>query len=112
MHERKALMADLSDGFIALPGGLGTLEELAEITTWAQLGLHRKPVGVLDVPAEGGTGFYSLLLAFIDHLVAEDFASESSRRLILQANEPRALLDKLLAWKPAHTIQWRSAGER
>jgi uncharacterized protein (TIGR00730 family) len=112
MHERKALMADLSDGFIALPGGLGTLEELAEITTWAQLGLHRKPVGVLDVPAADGAGFYSLLLAFIDHMVAEGFVSESSRRLILQANEPRALLDQLIAWRPAQTIKWRSAGER
>jgi uncharacterized protein (TIGR00730 family) len=112
MHERKALMADLSDGFIALPGGLGTLEELAEITTWAQLGLHSKPVGVLDVPTAEGAGFYSLLLDFIDHMVAEGFVSEASRRLILRADEPRALLAELTAWEPPQTIKWRSAGER
>jgi uncharacterized protein (TIGR00730 family) len=112
MHERKALMADLSDGFIALPGGLGTLEELAEITTWAQLGLHDKPVGVLDVPTAEGAGFYSLLLDFIDHMVAEGFVSEASRRLILRSDEPRALLDELNAWEPSQIVKWRSAGER
>jgi uncharacterized protein (TIGR00730 family) len=112
MHERKALMADLADGFVALPGGLGTLEELAEITTWAQLGLHHKPVGVLDVPTSEGTGFYSLLLAFIDHMVAEGFVSAANRRLLVQASTPAELLDKLRSWQPVQTARWTSAGER
>ena len=112
MHERKALMADLSDGFIALPGGFGTLEELAEITTWAQLGLHRKPVGVLDIPSAEGTGFYALLLAFIDHMVAERFVSETNRALILQASTPAELLDLFLAWKPIPITRWGSGSER
>lgn len=112
MHERKALMADLSDGFVALPGGLGTLEELAEITTWAQLGLHHKPVGLLDVSADGGPGFYSLLLGFIDHMVAEGFVTEANRGLLVTASDSAELLEKLLAWRPAHTEMWTSGTER
>jgi uncharacterized protein (TIGR00730 family) len=112
MHERKALMADLSDGFIALPGGFGTLEELAEITTWAQLGLHRKPVGVLDIPTAEGSGFYSLLLAFIDHMAAEGFVSETNRKLIVQASNVPELLDTLLAWQPTPTPKWGSGSDR
>jgi hypothetical protein len=108
MHERKALMADLSEGFVALPGGLGTLEELAEITTWAQLGLHRKPVGVLDVAASDGVGFYSLLLGFIDHMVAEGFVTEANRRLLVTAATAGELLDKLLTWQPPQTTKWNS----
>src|SRR5690606_23868839 len=76
MHERKALMADLSDGFVALPGGLGTLEELMEVWTWAQLGIHRRPVGLLNVD-----GYYDGLLTFVDHAVAEGFVREGHRAL-------------------------------
>jgi uncharacterized protein (TIGR00730 family) len=112
MHERKALMADLSDGFVALPGGLGTLEELAEITTWAQLGLHHKPVGVLDVPTAEGAGFYSLLLDFVDHMVAEGFAAPANRALIVQAETPGELFDKLLAWRPLDTVRWGKGADR
>ncbi|MCW2546613.1 MAG: hypothetical protein JWN96_1073 [Mycobacterium sp.] len=108
MHERKALMADLSEGFVALPGGLGTLEELAEITTWAQLGLHRKPVGVLDVAGRDGVGFYALLLGFIDHMVAEGFVTEANRRLLVTAATAGELLDKLLTWQPPKTTKWNS----
>ena len=80
MHERKALMADLADGFVALPGGLGTLEELAEILTWSQLGLQSKPCGLLDVD-----GFFDPLLAFLDHTVTERFVSTEHRALVLAA---------------------------
>ncbi|HZQ78383.1 MAG TPA: TIGR00730 family Rossman fold protein [Acidimicrobiia bacterium] len=93
MHERKALMYELSDGFAALPGGLGTLEELFEITTWSQLGLHAKPTGLLDVG-----GFYAPLVAFLDQLVSEGFVSERHRRLLRVAAEPVALLRRLAAF--------------
>ena len=93
MHERKALMYELSDGFVALPGGLGTLEELFEITTWSQLGLHAKPTGLLDV-----SGFYAPLVEFLDRLVTEGFVSERHRRLLRVAAEPEALLDRLAAF--------------
>lgn len=95
MHERKATMAELSDAFIALPGGLGTLEELAEILTWAQLGLHRKPVGVLD-----RSGFYDPLLAFLDHAVAEGFVRPHHRDLLLAGRAPGPLLEVIAAWRP------------
>src|SRR5258705_2094769 len=87
MHERKAQMYELSDGFAALPGGLGTLEELFEITTWSQLGLHAKPTGLLDVG-----GFYSPLVGFLDQLVTDGFVSESHRRLLRVAADPTDLL--------------------
>ena len=95
MHERKALMADLADGFVALPGGLGTLEELAEILTWSQLGLQSKPCGLLDVE-----GFFDPLLAFLDHTVTERFVSNEHRALVLAADRPDALLDLLAGWRP------------
>jgi hypothetical protein len=95
MHERKALMADLADGFVALPGGLGTLEELAEILTWSQLGLQSKPCGLLDVE-----GFFDPLLAFLDHTVTERFVSTEHRALVLAADRPGALLDLLAGWRP------------
>jgi len=88
MHERKALMAKLSDAFIALPGGYGTLEELAEITTWLQLDLHNKPIGMLNVD-----NYYKLLLEFFDHSVKEGFLKEKLRSLILEENDPNILLD-------------------
>jgi uncharacterized protein (TIGR00730 family) len=93
MHERKALMYELSDGFAALPGGLGTLEELFEITTWSQLGLHAKPTGLLDVD-----GFYAPLVAFLDQLVAEGFVTDRHRRLLRVASDPAALLERLAAF--------------
>jgi uncharacterized protein (TIGR00730 family) len=95
MHERKALMADLADGFIALPGGVGTLEELFEIWTWALLGLHRKPCGLLDTG-----GFYRPLVAFFDHLVAEGFVKPAHRAILHVAAEPEALLAALEAHRP------------
>jgi uncharacterized protein (TIGR00730 family) len=90
MHQRKQLMFELSDAFIALPGGLGTLEELLEIATWAQLGLHHKPIGVLDV-----LGYHSGLIAHLDHAMASGFLTPRTRGLLLHDIEPAALLDRL-----------------
>lgn len=95
MHERKALMVELSDGFVALPGGYGTLDELAEILTWSQLGLHAKPCGLLDAG-----DFYRLLLAFFDHAVEERFLRPEHRGLVLAGTEPARLLDEMEAWSP------------
>jgi len=104
MHERKALMAELSDAFIALPGGYGTLDEFAEVLTWSQLGLHAKPCGLLNV-----AGFYDNLLAFIDHSVAQGFVRADSRALVLEAGEPAALVDALQAWAPRPVEKWLEA---
>lgn len=106
MHERKALMADLSDGFVALPGGLGTLEELMEVWTWAQLGIHRRPVGLLNVD-----GYYDGLLTFVNHAVREGFVRESHRALLLVADTPGALLDALEAYEPPDVPRWLTSGE-
>ncbi len=95
MHERKQLMFDLADGFVALPGGLGTLEELAEVATWAQLGIHRKPVAVLDV-----SGYWRPLLDFLDQAVAEGFLPARSRRLIMRVDRLEELLPRLAAHEP------------
>ena len=95
MHERKALMAELSDAFIALPGGFGTFEELFEMVTWAQLGLHRKPFGVLNV-----AGFFDGLLALVDDAVREGFIPPEHRRLVLEATDPDTLLDLVLGYEP------------
>ena len=88
MHERKALMAELSDGFLALPGGTGTLDELFEIWTWAQIGLHDKPIGLVDT-----AGFYQPLLRMVDHLAAEGFLKTDYRTLIQVSSDPATLLD-------------------
>lgn len=101
MHERKALMAELSEGFIALPGGFGTLEEFCEILTWGQLGLHTKPFGLLNV-----SGFYDDFLAFIDRAVARQFIKPKHRALVLTADEPSALVEKMHAWRPVSTPKW------
>jgi uncharacterized protein (TIGR00730 family) len=101
MHERKALMYDLSDGFVALPGGLGTLEELFEITTWSQLGLHVKPSGILDV-----AGFYDPLVGFLDHITAEGFVKPEHRRLLMVEERPEALLASLRAFEPPALPRW------
>lgn len=92
MHERKALMAELSDGFIALPGGLGTLEELFEILTWAQLGLHQKPCALLNV-----NGYYDGLIGFLDQAVTEQFVKPKHRELLLVEDNPHTLIDRFMA---------------
>ena len=89
MHERKGLMADLSDAFIALPGGLGTIDEIFEMMTWTQLGIHRKPCGLLNI-----CGYYSKLASFLDYAVSEGFIKEPHRSLILVDENPDVLLKK------------------
>ena len=101
MHERKALMAELSDAFVALPGGAGTLEELIEIYTWSQLGLHRKPMGVLNV-----SGYYDPLVALLDHAVAEGFLRERHRAAMHVAADPEQLLRRFEEWQPATEPKW------
>ena len=107
MHERKALMADLSDAFIALPGGFGTLEEFCEVVTWTQLSLHAKPCGILNV-----LGFYSPLLAMLDHAVQERFLKTENRALILARDEPAELMQALEEWRPVQDEKWLSRETR
>ena len=95
MHERKALMADLADGFIALPGGFGTLEETFEILTWGQLGLHKKPCGLLNV-----AGYFDRLLGFLDHVSDQQFIAPEHRAMLLVEQDPDTLLDKLELYIP------------
>ena len=95
MHERKALMADLADGFIALPGGWGTLEEFFEVLTWGQLGLHRKPCGLLNV-----RGYFDSLLSFIDHSIDERFVRRDNRPLVLVGHAPEELLERFDQYVP------------
>ena len=95
LHERKAVMADLSDAFLALPGGLGTLEELAEVTSWAQLELHTKPIGLLDVGA-----YWQPLLAWVDNAVEEGFVTSASRSLLTHSADLDTLLDGFAGWVP------------
>ena len=94
MHERKAMMAELSDAFIALPGGLGTIEEFFEILTWAQLGMHTKPSGLLNI-----NGYYDKLIAFVDHMVIQEFVRPENRSMILIDENPEALLDKFIHYE-------------
>lgn len=101
MHERKARMAAESDGFIALPGGIGTLEELFESLTWLQLGLHAKPVGLLNV-----AGFYDRLLAFLETMETERFIRTEHRAMLLVENSPAPLLDRLLTFTAPETAKW------
>jgi uncharacterized protein (TIGR00730 family) len=101
MHERKAVMADLADGFIALPGGWGTLEELFEVLTWGQLGLHQKPCGLLNV-----RGFFDGLLSFIDHSIDERFVRRENRSMVLVANSPDTLLEQLEQYVPPVVEKW------
>ncbi len=95
MHERKALMAELSDAFVAVPGGIGTLEELVEVFTWSQLGLHAKPVALLNVE-----GFYDGLIDFLDHTVDEGFLRPRTRGMLVVGTDPGELLGLLRAWSP------------
>jgi len=106
MHERKTLMAELSDGFIALPGGIGTFEELFEIWTWAQLGMHAKPVGLLNV-----AGYYDALIALVDHATQEQFMKPAQRALLIIERDPAVLLDRFAAHKAAAGKQWLAAKE-
>jgi uncharacterized protein (TIGR00730 family) len=101
MHERKARMADLADAFIALPGGLGTLEEVVEAATWTMLGIHRKPVGLLDVG-----GYYAPLARLLDDMVAGGFLPPEHRGLMLRGEDPEDLLDQLTGWDPVHAGAW------
>jgi uncharacterized protein (TIGR00730 family) len=106
MHERKMLMAELSDAFIALPGGIGTLEELIETLSWSQLGLHRKPMGLLDV-----RGYWDPLVRLLDHATQQSFIRDDHRSLLLSAEDPDALLDAMLAWRPPPGNGWLSSRE-
>jgi uncharacterized protein (TIGR00730 family) len=101
MHERKAMMAELSDGFIAMPGGMGTLEELFEVLTWAQLGFHYKPIGLLNV-----SGFYDNLIAFIEHLVSQRFLTAEQALLMMHESDPAALVQRFKSFKPSYINKW------
>jgi uncharacterized protein (TIGR00730 family) len=101
MHERKALMAELSDAFIALPGGYGTFEEFCEVLTWTQLGLHRKPCGILNVE-----GYYDRLLALFDHALAEQFVKPVHREMVLSSSSPAGLVASLLEYKLPWVDKW------
>jgi uncharacterized protein (TIGR00730 family) len=107
MHQRKALMADLSDAFVALPGGFGTLEEFCEVVTWTQLGLHPKPCGILNV-----LEYYSALLRMFDHAVEERFLKPENRALVLARDQPADLLQALEEWRPVHVEKWLSRETR
>lgn len=114
MHARKARMAELADAFIALPGGLGTLEELFETWTWAQLGIHRKPLGLLDIENPGdssGASYFDHLVAFLDHAVAEGFVRPQHRQMVLRDGAPEALLDHLAAYHAPTVEKWLDRGE-
>jgi uncharacterized protein (TIGR00730 family) len=100
MHERKALMAELGDAFVALPGGFGTFEELLEILTWAQIGLHTRPVGVLNVQE-----YFDPLLTLIEHARAEGFVYDEHRSLLVIDTDPNGLLDRLVAFRPPKGLE-------
>jgi hypothetical protein len=101
MHERKVLMAELSDGFIALPGGIGTLEELFEIWTWAQLGFHHKPCGLINV-----AGYYDALIQFLDHVRAEQFVKKQHHAMLIVETNPDALLDRYVNYHYPVVKHW------
>jgi uncharacterized protein (TIGR00730 family) len=107
MHERKAKMADMAEGFVALPGGLGTLEELFEIWTWAQLGYHGKPVGVLDI-----AGFYGKLLTFLDHQAEEGFMRKEHREMLIVEEDPERLIARYRSYEPPVITKWIKSGQR
>jgi uncharacterized protein (TIGR00730 family) len=107
MHERKALMAELSDGFVALPGGIGTFEELFEVWTWAQLGHHTKPCALLNV-----RGFYDGLIAFLDKVVERGFMKDAHRSMLIVAQQPMELIERLRAYEPPAVPKWIPPGQR
>jgi uncharacterized protein (TIGR00730 family) len=106
MHERKAQMAELSDAFVALPGGIGTLEELIEVYSWSQIGLHRKPCGVLNV-----RGYYDGLATFLDHAVTQGFLRPEHRAVLTVEDDPARLLDRLQAFEPPTVGKWLELDE-
>jgi len=101
MHERKALMSELADGFVALPGGTGTLEEFFEVLTWAQLGEHSKPCGLLNVD-----GYYDPLLSVFDHMVLKGFLSEEHRAMVMVESEPELMLEAFVRYEPPSVPKW------
>lgn len=105
MHERKAMMAELADGFIALPGGIGTLEEFFEIWTWAQLGVHEKPCGLLNL-----AGYYDPLLTFLNGAVEERFVRQVHRDMVIVESDPKALLERFASYDPPRVVKWLNAG--
>ena len=107
MHERKAMMSDLSEGFVALPGGTGTLEEFFEVLTWAQLGVHAKPCGLLNV-----AGYYDPLLEVFDHMVDRGLLAPHHRAMVLVETEPEALLERFEGYRPPKTAKWVDASEK
>lgn len=106
MHARKAMMADLADGFIAMPGGWGTLEEIFEMLTWAQLGFHRKPCGFLN-----SGGYYDHLIAFLETAFSEQFVRPACRPMLMTARTPAALLDRFSAYEAPTVRKWAAASE-
>lgn len=107
MHERKARMADLGDGFVMLPGGFGTLDEFCEVLTWTQLGVHHKPCALFDP-----SGYFDPLLTLFDRAVEQRFVRQEHRRLVLVARTVDDLLDQLAAWQPVHVAKWLDRRER
>ena len=105
MHERKATMAELADAFIALPGGIGTLEEFFEMWTWAQLGMHKKPCALFNA-----AGYYDALLAFLDRSVEEKFVRPVHRQMVIVESEATVLLDRIAAYEPPQVVKWVNAG--
>jgi len=101
MHERKTKMFELSDGIIALPGGFGTLEELTEVLTWAQLGMHQKPIGILNI-----NGYYTKLLELFDHMVSEKLLKKENREMVLVSDNPEEFLDLMRKYKAPITDKW------
>lgn len=107
MHERKGLMAELSDAFISLPGGIGTFEETFEIWTWTQLGIHRKPLALYNV-----NGFYSKLEDFLDHVTKERFVRSVHREMMFSETDPDRLIDRLIEFQPPLVTKWIEPSER
>lgn len=106
MHERKAMMAELADAFVALPGGWGTMEEIFEVLTWAQLGFHEKPCGLLNVD-----GYFDGLFAFLEHAIEEQFVKPEYRELLILEADPEALLDRFAAYRAPRIHKWIDADE-
>jgi hypothetical protein len=106
MHERKALMAELADGFVALPGGFGTLEEFCEVVTWTQLGIHRKACGLLNVD-----GYYDGLLAFLAHSLREEFLRPTHFEIVVASSDAQDLVDRVLTWQPPAVTKWIDKSE-
>ena len=107
MHERKTLMAEQADGFIAMPGGVGTLEEIFEMWTWAQLGFHRKPCGLLNV-----AGYFDALASFLDHTVEAAFMQPQHRQMLIVEDQPKALLARFAHYEPPSVSKWIKPGEQ